>query len=120
MAARPSEGDRPVRLGPLAGHTRAGRWAVAIAAVVAVAILLAFATLAAAYVFGGWALIDDTWVGFIVAASLLGGLLASLVAFVLAIIAKVKHERWRLLWLAHLLFPALVAFLVLGELFWWE
>ena len=69
------------------------RWAVAIAAAVVVALVVSFAVLAAAYAVGGWAAIDDTWVGLIVVVSLLGGLLASLLACVLAVIAKMKHER---------------------------
>ena len=73
-----------------------------------------------AYAVGGWATIEDTWVGFVGVGSLLGGLAASLLAFVLAVIAKMKGERWRLLWLPQLLFPAIAVFLVLGELFWWE
>ena len=93
---------------------------MAIAAVVAVAIVVAFAVFAVAFAVGGWAAIDDTWVGFIVVVSLQGGLVASLVAFVLAVVAKVKGEQGRLLWLPLLLFPAIVIFLVLGELFWWE
>lgn len=36
------------------------------------------------------------------------GVLASLAAFVMAVVAKVKHERWALLWLPLLLFPVLV------------
>jgi hypothetical protein len=47
-------------------------------------------------------------------------LAASLAAFALALAAKIKHERWALLWLPLSLFPAFLAFLVLGELFWWE
>src|SRR3970282_1951542 len=52
--------------------------------------------------------------------SLFGGLLASLAAFALAVVAKVKHEQWALLWLPLSVFPALLAFLLLGEAFWWE
>lgn len=33
----------------------------------------------------------------------------ALAAFVTAIVAKVKHERWALLWLPLLLFPLLLA-----------
>ena len=51
--------------------------------------------------------------------SLLGGLLASLAAFALAVVAKLKHERGALLGPPSV-FPALLAFLVLGEAFWWE
>jgi hypothetical protein len=85
-----------------------------------VAIVVSFAIFAVAFAVGGWAAIDDRWVGFIVVVSLLGGLLASLVAFVLAVVARVKQERWRLLWLPLFLFPAMVVFLLLGEVFWWE
>jgi hypothetical protein len=73
-----------------------------------------------AYAVGGWGAIDDTWVGFIVALSLLGGVAASLVAFVLAVMAKARREAPTLLWLPLSLFPAILLFLVLGELFWWE
>jgi hypothetical protein len=38
-----------------------------------------------------------------------GGMLVSLAAFAVAVVAKVKKERWALLWLPLLLFPALVA-----------
>lgn len=99
--------------------SRPARWAVTIAGGVAAAIVMSFATFAVGYAVGGWGAIDDTWYGLIVV-SLLGELAASLVAFVLAVVAKVKHERWRLLWLPLTLFPAILAFLVLGELLWWE
>jgi hypothetical protein len=49
-----------------------------------------------------------------------GGLLVSLVAFALAVAAKVKHERWSLLWLPLSLFPALLAIVVSAEAFWME
>jgi hypothetical protein len=88
--------------------------------VVVVAILASSVIFAAAYAVDGWAAIDDTWVGLAVAASLLGGLVAAFVAFGLSVMASMRHERWRLLWLPRLLFPVLVGFLVLGELFWWE
>lgn len=99
---------------------RSARWAIVIAGVVAVALGVSLAVFAVAYAVGGWGAIDDTWVGFIVVVSVLGGLAASLVAFVLAVVAKANHEPRRLLWLPLCLFPAILAFLVLGELFWWE
>jgi hypothetical protein len=101
-------------------HTRLARWGVGIAAAVAVAILASAAIFALAYAVGGSGATEDNWVGFLGAVSLLGGLFASLAAFALALAAKIKHEQWALLWLPFLLFPALLAFLVLGELFWWE
>jgi hypothetical protein len=81
---------------------------------------VSFAIFAVAYAVGGSAAVDDTWIGLLLAVALLGGLAASLVAFVLALMAGVKHVRWRPLWLPLALFPAILAFLVLGELFWWE
>jgi hypothetical protein len=120
MTARPAAGGASVRLRRSVAPTRLARWAVRISAVVAAALVVSFAIFAVAYGIGGWGAIDDTWVGFVVAVSLLGGLLASLVAFTLAVTSKVKHERWAMLWLPLSLFPAILAFLVLGELFWWE
>jgi hypothetical protein len=120
MTARPAVGGASVPLRRSPAPTRLARWAVRIAAVVAVALVVSFAIFAVAYGVGGWGAIDDMWVGFVVAVSLLGGLLASLVAFALAVTAKVKHERWAMLWLPLSLFPAILAFLMLGELFWWE
>jgi hypothetical protein len=101
-------------------HTRLARWGVGIAAAVAIAILVSAAIFAVAYAVGGSGATEDNWVGLLVAVSLLGGLVASLAAFALALAAKIKHEQWALLWLPLLLFPAVLAFLVLGELFWWE
>lgn len=37
------------------------------------------------------------------------GAVLSLAAYVTAVVAKVKHERWALLWLPMLLFPVLLA-----------
>jgi hypothetical protein len=107
-------------VGPAHAHSRLARWAVGLAAVVAVAIATSFAIFAVAYAIGGSGATEDNWVGFLVGVSLLGGLLASLAAFALAVVAKVKRERWALLWLPLSVFPALLAFLVLGEAFWWE
>jgi uncharacterized Tic20 family protein len=107
-------------MGPAPAHSRLGRPAVGLAAAVAVAIAMSFLIFAVAYAIGGSGATEDNWVGFLGVVSLLGGLLASLAAFTLAVVAKVKHERWALLWLPLSVFPALLAFLVLGEAFWWE
>ena len=86
-----------------------------------VAIATSITTFAIAYAVGGASATEDNWVGYLVASMALGpGLLGSLAAFVLAIVVKVKHERWTLLWLPLCAFPAFLAFLVLGEAFWWE
>ena len=102
------------------GRTWARKWAVGLAAAAALAIATSFAIFAVAYAIGGSGATEDNWVGFLVMVSLLGGLLASLAAFALAVVAKVKHERWALLWLPLSVFPALLAFVVLGEALWWE
>ena len=109
-----------ISVGPDHAHTRLVRWAVGLAAAVAVTIATSFAIFAVAYAIGGSGATEDNWVGFVVGISLLGGLLASLAAFALAVVARVKHERWALLWLPLFVFPALLVFLVLGEAFWWE
>jgi hypothetical protein len=100
--------------------TWARTWAVGLAVAAAVAIATSFAILAVAYAIGGSGATEDNWVGFLVMVSLLGASLASLAAFALAIVAKVKHERWAPLWLPLSVFPALLAFVVLGEALWWE
>jgi hypothetical protein len=80
----------------------------------------ALATFALASAIGGSSATEDNWVGYFIGVCLACGLLGSLVAFALAISAKVKHERWALLWLPLVLFPAILCFLALGEAFWWE
>jgi drug/metabolite transporter (DMT)-like permease len=56
--------------------------------------------------------------------SLLGlmvaGLVSSLTAFVTAIIGRIRRRRTRRDWIPLAIFPAIVAFIVLGEAFWWE
>lgn len=120
MASHPVSGRASVPAGHDRLHTRLARWGVGIAGAVVVAILVSAAIFAVAYAVGGPGATEDNWVGFLAVVSLLGGLVASLAAFALALTAKSKHEQWPILWLPLLLFPALLAFLVLGELFWWE
>src|SRR3972149_11316406 len=110
----------PLSVGPAPAHSGLARWAVGLAGAVVVAIAASFAIFAVALAIGGSRATADNWVGFLGMVSLLGGLLASLAAFALAVVAKVKHERWALLWLPLSVFPALLAFLLLGEAFWWE
>jgi hypothetical protein len=80
----------------------------------------AIVAFALAFAIGGSQATEDNWVGYLVGVCLACGLLGSLIAFALAVPAKVKHERWALLWLPLLLLPAILCFLVLGEAFWWE
>lgn len=113
-------GHGPTSVGSASAHSRLARWAAGVAAAVVVAIATSLVIFALAYAIGGSGATEDNWVGFLAAVSLLGGSLASFAAFALAVVAKVKHERWALLWLPLSVFPALLAFLVLGEAFWWE
>ena len=120
MTVTPVPGRAPISVGSAHEHGRLARWAVGLAAVVVVAITTSSAIFAVAYAIGGSGATEDNWVGFLVMVLLLGGLLASFAAFALAVVAKVKRERWALLWLPLSVLPALLAFLVLGEAFWWE
>lgn len=101
-------------------HSRLARWAVGLSAVFGAAFASSIATIAIAYAVGGEGAIEDNWLGAFLVTMASVGLLGSLAAFVLAIVVKVKHERWTLLWLPLCAFPAFLAFLVLGEAFWWE
>jgi hypothetical protein len=112
--------NAPVSVDPAHAHRRLARWAVGLAAAAAVAIAASLAMLAVAYAIGGSGATEDNWVGFLAMVLLLGGLLASLAAFALAVVAKATHERWALLWLPLSVFPGLLALVVLGEAFWWE
>jgi len=100
--------------------SRLARWAVGIAAVVTVLLVLTGALFAVAYARAGSAGFSDNWVGLLGAVAIIGGLIVSFAAFVLAIVAKVKNEKWAWLWLPLSVFPALLAFIVLGNLFWWN
>jgi hypothetical protein len=78
------------------------------------------ATIAVLYAAGAESAIEDTWFGALLAILALFGVLGSLVAFVLALVAQIRHEHWAWLWLPLGVFPAMILFVVLGEAFWWE
>ncbi len=99
---------------------RQARWAVALAEAVVAVVALSATVFGVAYAVGGVEATEDNWVGMLAAVGLLGGLAVSLVAFTLAVLARIHHERRALLWLPLSVFPALFGFVVLGELFWWE
>ena len=96
MAMNPVAGHAPVSGGP-AAHSHLERWAGGLAAAVAIGVVVSYAIFFAVLAMGGT--VGDNWVGYLGGVSLVGGLVVPLVAFALAIVAKVKHERWRLLWL---------------------
>ena len=101
-------------------HSPRARWAVGLAETAAAMTAIAVAIYAVAVGVGGSSAVEDNWVAILVLALFFGGFLASVIAFVLAVAVKVKHEQWRLLWLPLSVFPVLLAFVVLGEAFWWE
>ena len=101
-------------------HGRLARWAVELSALSGVAFVAAFATVAIAYAIGEEAAVEDTTLGLVLVLILAAGLLGSLAAFVMAIVAAVKRERWALLWLPLSVLPAIVLVVSLGEAFWWE
>lgn len=120
MTVNPVPGRAPVSAGPGHAHTQVARRAVGLAEVVAVVVAVSYAIVGVAYAVGGSGGISDNWVGMLGAVALLGGLLASLVAFAMAVVARVKHEHWALLWLPLSLFPGLVTIVVLAETLWLE
>jgi cytochrome bd-type quinol oxidase subunit 2 len=107
-------GDRPSRShGPLAKR------AVRFASVCGVAFVASIGTIAILHAVGAESAVEDTLLGALLLIVAFVGLVGSLAAFAMAIDAR-RHERWTLLWLPLLLFPAIIAFVVLGEAFWWE
>lgn len=101
-------------------HGRLARWAVRLSAVFGTAAVASIAAVAFAYAVGAESAVEDTWLGWLLAHLALTGFVGSLAAFLAAVVATVRHERWVLLWLPLCVFPALLAFLVLGEALWWE
>jgi hypothetical protein len=99
-------------------HT--ARPSVVLAEVSAGVVGAAVLTLLVAYAVGGDAAISDTWIAYLAGVAMVGGLFASLVAFLLAAFARIRHEVAARLWLPLTLFPALLALLVVAEVFWLE
>ena len=120
MTTNPASAHAPSSADPPPGPTRLARWAVGLAAAVFVVVVVSYTIFAVAYAVGGSGAVSDTWVGFLGAVALVGGLSVSLVAFGVAVFAKVRHERWRLLWLPLSVFPVLFALALLAEAFLME
>ncbi|HEY3293198.1 MAG TPA: hypothetical protein VGJ85_06175 [Candidatus Nanopelagicaceae bacterium] len=99
---------------------RETQWAIALATTVSAVVIFSGALFGIAYLVGGSNAVSDNWVGFLVAMSFLGGLTISLLAFVLGITAWIRHGRAPWLWVPVVVFPSLLAFIVLGEIFWWQ
>jgi hypothetical protein len=120
MTTSPLPGRSSPATGPRHASTRLAGPAVVLAAVVAAVLLVAYAIFFVALAVGGDAAISDTWVGYEAGLALLGGLGASLVAFLMGVAARLRHEAHRFLWLPLALFPVLLALVVLAEVFWME
>jgi len=69
---------------------------------------------------GGQDAISDNWVGYLGGITLVGGLAVSLMAFLMALAARMRHSEVRLLWLPLSLFPSLAIVVAAVELFWME
>lgn len=115
-----ASGCVPTPVGRGHPHGRLARWGVRLSAVFGAAFAGSVVVVAAAYAVGAEGAVEDTFLGWFLARVMLAGFLGSLAAFLAAIAAMVRRERWVLLWLPLSVFPVLLAFLVLGEAFWWE
>jgi hypothetical protein len=107
-------------MGPDHAKSRLARWAVGLAAAVVVVLAVSYAVFGVTWAIGGEDAVSDTFVAYLAGFAVIGGLVAALAAFALAIVAKVKHERWALLWLPLSVFPTLLAIVVLVEALWME
>lgn len=96
------------------------RYAVGIATAVVVLDALTGAIFIVAFSSGGSDAISDNWIGLLGAIALIGGLIASLVAFVLATAAKIRREQWIWLWFPLFVFPILLTFVLFSEVLWLE
>lgn len=101
-------------------HDALARWSIWIAATVAVVVPVTYVAFGIAYAVGGEGAVSDTVIGYLAGFALLGGLAASLVAFALAVAAKVRHEARRFLWLPFTVFPVLALLVLVAESFWME
>jgi hypothetical protein len=101
-------------------HDRLARWSIWLAAAVAIVVPVVYVIFGVAYAVGGDDAISDTFIGYLAGIALFGGLATSLLAFVMAVAAKIHHEVRALLWLPLAVFPVLFALVVLAEAFWME
>lgn len=105
---------------PAGAPTELVRRANELGAAAGAAVVAALTTFGIAVAVGGEEATSDTWVGALVASLVVAGALTSILAFGTALVARARGARRRLLWLPLSAFPAVAAFLVLGELLWWE
>jgi hypothetical protein len=113
-------GHRAVHVAWDGDHSKVARTAVGIAAADVAVLVVIGAIFGTAWLVGGTEATEDNWVGMLGAVGVLGGLAASVVALVLAALARSRHEAWSLLWLPLLLAPGLLLLVGSVELFWME
>ena len=102
------------------GSRGLARWAVGLGSAVVAVLAVSYAIFGVAWAFGGEDAVSDNVVGILAGVALVAGMLASLVAFAMALVAGVTHQRWVSLWLPLSLFPALLAVVTLVEVLWIE
>ena len=117
MTVGPAHHGSPAHSGLSHSHERLGAWSVTLATLVALVVAAAYAVFGIALAVGGEDAVSDTWVGYLAGVALIAGLVVSLAAFAMAVVVKVRHESRRLLWLPLAVFPALLATVVLLEVF---
>jgi hypothetical protein len=120
MTVAPVPGHLPAPSGHGHPHVRLALWAVRLSAVFGAATAASIAAVVIVYAVGVENTAEDTWLGWFLGCMALTGFVGTLAAFLAAIVAKPRHEQWPPLWLPLCVFPALSAFLVVGEAFWWE
>ncbi len=120
MAFHPAPRRFLVTEGSAHAPVRLCRWAVGLASGAVAAVVIGVAPVGVSYAIGRASAVDDNWLGFLSATTVIVGLLASLAGFALAIAAMVSHERWLRLWLPLSIFPIFVGLLALGEAILWE
>lgn len=116
MTVVPVPGRVPAPTGYGDAHGRLARWAVRLSAVFGAAFAASAATVAIVYAVGEEGAVEDTWLGALLFLIPAIAFVASLAAFVMAVVAKAKkHEHWVWLWLPLGVLPAMIVFLVLAE-----
>ncbi|KRE95076.1 hypothetical protein ASG76_05140 [Nocardioides sp. Soil774] len=91
-----------------------------LAALSLVVLLTGAVLFAGAWLVGGQDAVSDNWVGVTVVVALFAGLAGTFTALFTAVVAMVRHEPWRHLWLPLAAFPAVVLVVALLEAFVFE
>ena len=95
----------------------AGRWANGVAWAVVIVLAVVYAVFGLTWAIAGEDAVSDTVVGQVAGFALLGGLGASLVAFVVALTERVRRPDHPTLRVPLAVFPALVAIVTVFEAF---